>query len=206
MNDEQLEAKTIETYDAHADVWATSHAVRNDWEWAAKRFRAFLPSGKVLEVGCGGHRDADELIGLGYDYLGTDASEGMIRTARGGNPKAEFKQLNVYDLPELNQVFDGFWACAVLLHIPRERIDEALQSIGKVVRKDGIGMISMKNGDRTDFEVRDKHGRHEERLFVYWKREEFAEVLTRNGFEVIDYVYKPLSERTSWHVFFVRKV
>ena len=206
MRTKDFEAKTIQTYDKYAQPWSQSHAVQYDWEWAAERFAHFLPTGRVIEVGCGGGRDATQLLKMGYEYLGTDASAGMVCAARGVVPGALFRQISVYDLGKLATTFDGFWACAVLLHIPKTRIDEALQAISSVLQPGAIGMISIKDGNKEEFEVRDKQGAHEERLFAYWRRDDFTQVLERNGFQVVDYTYRPINERTRWHVFIVKKV
>jgi SAM-dependent methyltransferase len=205
MNNE-LEAKTIQTYDTTALHWAKNHTVVNDWEETAAQFKELLPAGKIIEIGCGGGRDAAELIRLGYDYFGTDASAGMIDVAHTVVPHGRFQQYNVYDIAKLGKQFDGFWACSVLLHIPKERINEALGAINASLRTGAIGMVSIKDGSKEEFEVRDKDGAREERLFVYWSKEEFAAVLKRNGFEVIEYSYRPVNERTSWHIFFVSKI
>ena len=177
----------------------------NEWKWAAIKLKQLLPSGTILEIGCGGGRDAAELIDQGYEYVGTDASAGMIEAAKAEVPSATFKQWDVYNLAKLETKFDGFWACAVLLHIPKERIDEALQAISATLKPNAIGMISIKDGDDEDFEVRDNNGMHEERLFVYWRKNDFVNVLNQNGFSLLDYTYKPVSRRTNWHVFFVEK-
>lgn len=203
MDAAEQEAKTIETYDATASQWSQMH--QGAWEETAAHFSQLLPGGTVLEIGCGGGRDAANLIAQGLTYFGTDASLGMVAEARKAVPAGVFEQLNVYDLAKLKRQFDGFWACAVLLHIPKKRIDEALQAITAVLKPGAIGMITMKDGDREEFEVRDKDGAHEERLFVYWKKDDFSEVLARNGFKVLEYEYRPVSQRTNWHVFFVSK-
>lgn len=129
----------------------------------------------------------------------------MIDVCQTQLPMGRFQHVNVYDLATLNEQFDGFWACAVLLHIPKNRIDEALSAISAITEDNVTGMISIKDGDKTEFEIRDKAGAREERLFVYWKKDEFEEVLARNGFSVIDYTYRPVNTRTNWNVFFVRK-
>jgi hypothetical protein len=69
-----------------------------------------------------------------------------------------------------------------------------------------IGMISIKDGDRQEFEVRDTHGHREERLFTYWTKPDFDEVLQRNGLRTLEYIYRPVSKRTNWHIYFVQKV
>jgi len=205
MHSTDQESKTIQTYNATAAAWASSHAVVNELAWAAERFHQLLPGGSVLEIGCGGGRDAAELVRLGYDYTGTDASTGMVDVARTTVPGAAFAVCSVYNLPQLHKAFDGFWASAVLLHVPKKRIDEALRAIAAVARPGAIGMITMKDGDNEDFEVRDKNGQHEERLFAYWRKDDFTASLSRNGFQVLDYVYQPVSKRTNWHFFFVQK-
>lgn len=169
------------------------------------RFRELLPGGKILEIGSGGGRDAAELLKLHYEYMGTDVSAEMVEVAKTAVPEAVFRQLSVYDLATLDTKFDGFWASAVLLHIPKARINEALQAINASLKPGAIGMISLKDGDTEDFEVRDKDNMHQERLFVYWRKDDFLGVLKQNGFQLVDYIYRPLSQRTSWHVFFVTK-
>jgi hypothetical protein len=43
------------------------------------------------------------------------------------------------------------------------------------------------------------------RLFTYWGKVEFEEVISNNGFSVVDYIFRPMSEKTRWHCFFVSK-
>lgn len=204
MSPSEQEAETIKTYDKNAAQWTMVHHAVNEWAGVAQEFKELLPSGKILEIGCGGGRDAATLIKLGFDYIGTDASTGMVNAAQKIVPYANFQQCSVYELAKLGLTFDGFWACAVLLHIPRYRIDDALQGIASVVSQGAIGMISIKDGDEEEFEVRDKDGMHEERLFVYWKKDDFETTLYRNGFSVAQYKYRPVNERTNWHIFLVR--
>lgn len=111
-----------------------------------------LPTGKVLEIGSGGGRDAKELIAKGYKYTGTDVSKGLLEEARKANPSTVFLRQSVYDLDFPDNTFDGFWASAVLLHIPKDRIDEALSRLRAVVRNDGIGFISIKQGEGQKIE------------------------------------------------------
>jgi SAM-dependent methyltransferase len=205
MNPDDLEAKTIANYDANAHSWTTAHAVVNHWIWAVEKLKTLLPAGKVLEIGCGGGRDAAELLLAGYDYTGTDASQGMVSVAQTNVPAGVFKHLSVYDVETLNTKFDGFWACNVLLHIPKQRIGEALTALNHSLKQGAVGMIALKNGDGEDFEVRDIEDRHEERLFVYWRKGEFTDTLAQYGFHVTDYRHIPVDKRTSQHVFFVVK-
>jgi ubiquinone/menaquinone biosynthesis C-methylase UbiE len=204
---DNYEETTIQTYDNNAAIWAKQHDFdlsNNVFADALIEFYGLVADGlSVLEVGCGGGRDAAELV-KHYNYTGTDASGGMIRAAETNVPDGTFIKCNVYDLSEINKKFDAFWAAAVLLHIPKHRIDEALRSIRAVTTKDAIGMIAIKVGDKEEFEVRDIDGVHEERLFTYWTNEDFTEVLKRNGLDIVSYTFKPVSQRTNWHIYLTR--
>ena len=203
----EQEQATILTYDRNAANWSRLHnfdLANNSFADALTEFYDLVPNGSsVLEVGCGGGRDAIELI-KHYNYFGTDASIGMIDTARKNVHGTPFNVCSVYDLQNIGRMFDAFWAAAVLLHIPKDRIDNALKAINSVMLPNAVGMIAIKDGDKEDFEVRDTNGLHEERLFSYWTEDDFRTVLDRNAMDVISYTYKPVTRRTNWHIFLTK--
>src|SRR3989344_5712292 len=122
--DEQL---TITEYNKDAKSWADAHSTQGFWKDEMTNFHKLLPSGKVLELGCGGGRDAKELIELGYDYFGTDASENFVIEARKRVSSGRFEIKSVREINYPEDTFDGFWASAVLLHIPKTMISDALR-------------------------------------------------------------------------------
>lgn len=199
------EEATVKTYNRSASEWVSKHSSERFWGEEMARFHELLPSGKILEIGSGGGRDAKELIALGYDYVGIDVSEGLLEEARKVNPDALFLQKSLYELDFPENSFDGFWTSATLLHIPKSRINEALTNIHGVVKADGIGFISVKKGEgerveEDEPEMEDKRPRR----FSYYSDEEFKEVLKRNNFEVIESKVRLMSERTTWLIYFVR--
>src|SRR3990167_9318774 len=123
MNLTKEEKLTVASYNSTAHDWAKAHSANDFWKEELEAFGRHLPTGKILEIGCGGGRDAESLIGLGYDYIGTDAALNFVKVAKTRNPKGTFKVSSVHDLPFEADSFDGFWASAVLLHISKKRID-----------------------------------------------------------------------------------
>lgn len=94
-----------------------------------------------------------------------------------------------------------------LIAYPEIRIDEALQSIYRVIRPEGIGFISIKRGEGEKIEVDEPQmegGR--KRLFSYYSQDEFKEVLERNGYEVTGESIRPMAGRTIWLVYFVKVI
>lgn len=198
------ELTTKQTYDQTASTWSGVHRSKGFWATEMENFHRLLPNGKILEIGSGGGRDAKELIELGYEYVGTDISTGLIEVARQNLPNEAFYNQSVYDLDFEGEKFDGFWASAVLLHIPKDRIGETLERIKNVVAARAIGFISLKDGVGEKVERDEIDGKQLERFFSYWQKEEFARVLQENGYTVADYLYHPMSEKTRWHCFFVQ--
>ncbi len=190
------EQKTVAYYDRSGEEWAAAHASESSW-WLAEmqKFRAMLPSGKVLEIGSGAGKDAQALIQMGYQYVGTDASKGLIKLAQKRNTDAKFENKSVFDLDYPENFFDGFWTAATLLHIPKNKVDEALKSIRRVVKQGGVGFVSMKQGE----------GEREDtttgRWFSYYSQDEFAGVLERNAFQVRSAEIRQ-GEKDTWLVFY----
>jgi SAM-dependent methyltransferase len=193
------EEMTKQAYDSSAALWSSNHDDGQQWAEELDTFRELLPSGRVLEVGCGGGCDARELIKAGYDYHGTDVSEGLIAEAKRDVPEGKFEVKNLYDL-DFRSEFDGLWCAAVLLHIPKARISDALGLIRNSLKTGALGFIAIKRGSGEHIQE-DEYGK---RLFVYWENDEFKDVLRADGFCVEREGYKPVSERTKWLTYFVR--
>ena len=198
----QAEEITRQSYDREAEAWMGSHLTPKFWGENFDKFFGLLPKGRILEIGCGAGRDAQELIRHGYDYIGTDIAPGLLKLAHKNNPRAKFLEKNLYEL-DFKEPFDGFWCAAVLIHIPKARIDEALNSIRRNLKSRAVGFIAMKEGSGERLESRSDIN-DANFLFTYWQNYEFKDVLDRNSFEVLDEGRMPMSKRTTWLTYIVR--
>ncbi len=198
--DEQ-KIKTVRYYDQQATSYFTSlgkDEKKSWWKNEMLKFNEYLPNGKVLEIGSGIGSDAEALINLGYDYTGTDASSELLKIASKRNPSARFIQKYIHDIePSLGE-FDGFWASAVLLHIPRNEISESLLAISSVLRKEAIGFVNMREGEG---EIIDEETG---RLFTYYNKEGFSNVLETAGFSVLE-VRRRYIKNNNWLIFYIKK-
>lgn len=198
---------TIASYNLFAPEWAAAHASQEFWRKELETFKRFLTSGKILEVGCGGGRDAQILNKAGYEYVGTDISEGLLEVARRNNPNLTFLQKSVYGLDFPQDNFDGFWASAVLLHIPKNRINEVLANIHRVLRNQGVGFISVKQGKGEEISDGDeKFGDQFRRLFVLYQEDEFANHLLTSNYSILETQVRVDSNKTVWLVYFVQAI
>jgi 2-polyprenyl-3-methyl-5-hydroxy-6-metoxy-1,4-benzoquinol methylase len=192
---------TKESYDSVSAEWADTHKTEKFWQENFDEFYKLLPEGKLLEIGCGSGRDARELIAHGYDYVGTDISANQIAVARKYNPGATFEQASLYDL-SYPEPFDGFWAAAVLIHVPKNRIDEALSAIKRNMKAKAVGFIAMKEGDGEEIQTKD-YLKNTPYFFAFWQRNEFRDVLERHGMTSLYESYIPMSHGTKWLTYVV---
>jgi SAM-dependent methyltransferase len=197
------EQQTLDAYNKNATMFASTRSKKKDWWEEKTKFRYYLPKGKILDIGSAGGRDANDFIEMGYEYLGIDISEEMIREAKRISPEAIFLRKSVYELDFPKDSFDGFWATAILLHMPKTRIDEALKSIHNVVINNGIGFISLKKGEGERFVEGDQYGLPYKRFFSFWQEDEFKVALSRNNFTVLE-SYELEHSNKKWLAFFVK--
>ncbi|MCH8987039.1 class I SAM-dependent methyltransferase [Patescibacteria group bacterium] len=194
MNEEET---TQKTYNQIAEKWAAEH---NDVDYFRKEFGKFsqlLSKGKILDVGCGWGRDCSLFKSTDYEYTGVDYSKGLLEIARANFPQVKFVEGNILDLPFKENEFDGFWAAASLLHIPKAKIQEALKELKRITKSGGVGFIALKKGQGEEMSK-------DERFFAYWQYDEFESVLLKAGFEVLDFIEHPESDKTIWIAFFVK--
>ena len=176
------EAQTIAYYHDNAQTWIDNYgAVTEQSYWANELniFKTYISAGSVLEVGVGAAGEAAEFIKYGYAYTGIDAAENFIIKAQQRFPASTFLHKNIYDLDFTDGQFDSFWCAAVLLHIPADSIDLALQKIKTVMKPGAIGFISLAQGSGEYFND-EKTGRY----FYLYERDEFIDILHKNGFVI----------------------
>lgn len=200
--------ETIKVYDEIADRYNNVNSNINFMKKHLECFRMLLPKGKVLDLGCGTGRDSLFFIENKYRYIGIDASKGMLAVAKGKSPKAKFVCMDFFHLDFPNKEFDGIWAAASLLHIPKKDINKVLLKIHKILKDEGVMFISMRDGEEkeTGFVERRKH-KGVKRYFSFYDEGSFVEILKKNNFKIlkIDYSKEVDSFGTSWTNFFVQK-
>ncbi|WP_454744251.1 class I SAM-dependent methyltransferase [Ciceribacter selenitireducens] len=150
---------------------AATYAARQRQEPVA-RLTAFAellpPGGTILELGCGAGSDSAWLIERGFAVTPTDGSAAMAREAeaRLGLP---VRVMRFSDLDEA-AAYDGVWANACLLHVPRAELADVLGRIRRALRDGGLFYASFKAGVE---EGADRFGRYYNRPSPEWLTEAY---------------------------------
>ena len=151
--------------------------VNQDMTGIMKEFLDLLEEGDtILDLGCGSGRDSLTFYELGYDVTPLDASEEMCKLAE-IHTGLEVLQMT-FEQMDFDNVFDGIWACASLLHIPKKELSDILTKIARALNDKGILYMSFKLGDFEGFRGK--------RNFCDFTADSISEVLRDNGrFEIV---------------------
>lgn len=206
MSNNKKEQETINYYHEHGAAWAEKYGPgtkQSFWLDELKEFNTLLPSGTILEIGVGGGREADELIKMGYQYTGVDSAASLIEIAQQRFPEAQFLVQNVTELHLPANSFDGFWCSATLIHVSKEHINQALQSIYHVLKPEAIGFITLVAG------IGEYQDEKTARWFFLYTEDEFADLLIKNGFSILKQNIRHRETEQQWLqkwlTFFVKK-
>lgn len=144
---------SVEFYDQNARSFF-SQTVAADMSEAQNRFLHYVPrGGRILDAGCGSGRDAKAFAERGYEVEAFDASAEMVRMSseHTGLPVQQM----TFEQVHWDKHFDGIWASASLLHVPRSDLTHIIAKLRQALKRDGILYLSFKYG--TD--EREKDGR-----------------------------------------------
>ncbi len=141
-------------YDLNADSYITS-TLSLDMREHYARFLKYLPSGsRILDLGSGSGRDSLYFINRGYDVVAIDSSLAMVKaTSQLTGLKARL--LSIQELDYIDY-FDGIWASASLVHVPKDEMSFAFSLLYRALKEKGILYCSFKNREE-DFVSEGRH-------------------------------------------------
>jgi 2-polyprenyl-3-methyl-5-hydroxy-6-metoxy-1,4-benzoquinol methylase len=154
-----VDAKTRDAYNAQASAFAAeyeSQAPRRLHDLAMKFFR---PGGLCLDVGCGSGRDLAWLASAGFNTLGIDASENLLKQAKALHPGLEFRAGSLPELETLqNSSVENVLCSGVLMHLPDDDILSSCSNLLRVLKESGTLILSFR-ASRNPNQAREDDGR-----------------------------------------------
>jgi SAM-dependent methyltransferase len=140
-------------------------------------FSARIPRGSVLDLGCGAGYDLEAFRSRGHSAVGLDYAAPIAKIAK-TTSEAPVVVADMRAIPFGGAVFDGIWASASLLHLPRDDLPLALSEIKRVLKTGGLLFASVKKGVG---DLRDGDGR----FFALYERDNWQKALMRSKFQSI---------------------
>lgn len=110
--------RTIDYYNKNAEVFFQDTACA-DMSYLYKQFLPLIPvGGRILDLGCGSGRDSRYFLEQGFQVTAIDGSAELCRLA--SKYIGQEVLCMVFRDLAFENCFDGVWACASLLHVPRD--------------------------------------------------------------------------------------
>lgn len=150
LQEEYLIDATLAYYRENAKEYIQETIALGFHHHIRQRFLELLaPDSLILDLGCGSGRDSRFFLDQGHRVMAVDAVDEIAVYAS----KYLAHPVRVQKAEELDETdtYDGIWACASLLHIPKSRIDKTFNRIIRALKPQGIWYMSFKEGE-TEFQ------------------------------------------------------
>ena len=153
--------ETLAAYDAfaanYADDWLGQPPPTDLQDAVRTHFKAGAAGGFTADIGCGSGRDVDWLNRHGYPCVGFDASDALLAEAQTRFPDWRFERSSLPALDEISpRTFDNVVCETVLMHLPRDAVAPAVESLRRILVADGTLYLSWRV---SDVDQRDERGR-----------------------------------------------
>ncbi len=169
--------KTLDYYNQNVEDFI-NRTVDADMHYCQDIFIELLePNAYILDAGCGSGRDSLYFLEQGFKVCAIDGSEEMCKAASDyiGKPVECLKFQDI----SYEETFDGVWACASLLHVPKQELPDVLRKFYRALKPGGVMYASFKYGYKEE----ERLGR----FFSDYHLEEIENVFTKNaGFELVE--------------------
>ena len=132
-------------YETHADEYCRFTAALDMSSVYARFLDELVPGAHIMDAGCGSGRDTKAFLQRGYVVTAFDGSPQMARIASAyTGQKCHALRFQEIQFPEK---FDGVWACASLLHVPKCEMEDVLRRLVTALKPGGIMYICFIEGE-----------------------------------------------------------
>jgi SAM-dependent methyltransferase len=138
---------------------------------------------RLLDLGCGGGQDASNLRQRGYRVVGLDRTYALLAAGRRLDSSLPLVMADLRQLPFHAKSFDGLWAAASLMHLPKPVARLVLTDLCSLVRPGGFLAATVTYGLKSGIVT---EGWVPGRYFARWKKAELARAVRRAGWEILE--------------------
>ena len=198
-----MNVQTLALFDKFAEQYADL-TFQNILQYELNNFISLLPkNAKILDVGCGSGKDVQYFMDYGFQAVGIDASENMIKEAKKKVADGDFKIMNLLSLDFPKESFDAAWVLDTVSFIDKVDMPKFLSSIYDVLKSNAVIFISARQGvGETEVEY-EKLGNSKINIAFFYQ-EEMEELLGKNGFEILN-LFTQDGEEFTWINVYARK-
>jgi trans-aconitate methyltransferase len=139
--------ETKKYYNKKFQIWTDKKTNSFHHEKPFRKLVSLWPEkGRVLDIGCAHGICVPMFLGIGRNlsYYGIDNSTAFLKIAKRRYPQLPFEFGDISDRETLpKKKFDGFWAAAVLMHIPFSKWDEMFSNVESLCKPGSYGYVAL---------------------------------------------------------------
>lgn len=139
---------------------------------------------KILDLGCGNGRTVKYFVDKGFQVIGIDLSDNMLKLAKKYVPKGEFYKKDFTKLNFKSNSFNAIISFFALNHIPKKQFKNIIKRCKRLLRPNGFLLLGMVKGQGEGlFE-----GFYGKKLQLYgagYTKKEIIQILRLNGFNIL---------------------
>lgn len=179
-----LVTQTLDVYERDASLFLTR------WGW--KRYKRPALLGKWLtllrnraslaDLGCGAGQDARYLTAAGHRVIGLDRARPLLRFSQSLRPSVPLLLADMRQLPFRGGSFDGMWAAASLVHVPKTETAAVLRELRRCLKPGGVLAATLTYGSNSRIR---EGGWMPGRYFARWRKVELQRLLRRAGWTIV---------------------
>ena len=135
---------TLQYYQKNAEDFAQGTVSAEMHDTRLRFYRHLPPRGNILDFGCGSGRDSKAFKDMGLNVEASDGSLELCRIAErvAGIPVRHL----LFNELDAKEYYDGIWACASILHLPKAELEEVMLRISTALKAGGVLYSSFKYG------------------------------------------------------------
>lgn len=139
--------ETKKYYDSKFQVWTDKKTHSFHHEAPFTKIVGLWPKkGRVIDIGCAHGICVPMFLGIGrhLSYHGIDNSKSFLKIAKRRYPQLSFEYGDMADKKTLpKKKFDGFWAAAVLMHVPLSEWDTMFSHVEGLCKPGSYGYVAL---------------------------------------------------------------
>lgn len=179
-------AQTFETWNKMADLYHQKFMDLTIYNESYDEFCDLVAdNARILEIGCGPGNIAHYLLKHNphFQLKGLDVAEKMVELARKNNPSAVFEVMDIRQLDQLNEIFDGIVCGFCIPYVSKEECAKLIVDCANLLSEDGILYLSFVEGseDQSGFKT---NNTGDSVYFYFHDLEIIQEQLRKNQFSV----------------------
>lgn len=193
-------ATTFETWNkvaqSYQDKFMDLTLYDDTYDFFCEQFSGENP--KILELGCGPGNITRYLLAKRPDFRikGIDVAPNMIELATRNNPTAVFEVMDVRNIQQLEEQYDGIVCGFCLPYLSKEDVSKLLEDSKRLLSENGVLYLSFVEGE--DEKSGFQYSSSGDKVYFYFHQEAFlAATLKENGFEVIRLQHKEYERKDS---------